>query len=108
MTMTRRFALGLLCQTVTAGAALARGDKPEQAKFTCEFRKKEDAFEVAGADGKEQFRIRSKSGIGSATITRRAGTWPETVAIRFVRMQYLESFSVRIGKAELAGTEGTA
>ena len=103
MTMTRRFALALLCQTVVAGAALSRGEKPEQAKFTCAFRKKEDTFEVAGTPGKEVFRIQSKSGIGSATIARRAGMWPETITIRFVRMKYLEQFSAGIGSVKLGG-----
>jgi hypothetical protein len=54
------------------------------------------------------FRIRSASGIGWATITRRAGMWPETVSIRFVGMANLESFGATIGKTPIGGTLRTA
>jgi hypothetical protein len=107
MIVTRRSALALLALAGAAGAAQP-GDKPELAKFTCEFRKKDDTFEVAGTPGREVFRIRSATGIGSATITRRAGMWPETVTIRFVGMRYLESFSATVGKVQLGGSERAA
>src|SRR5438552_817406 len=108
MTFTRRSALALLCQTVAVGVSLARDEKTEQPRFTCEFRKKEDTFEITGKPGAEVFRIRSVSGIGTATITRRDGMWPETITIRFVRMQYLESFGAMVGKTAISGTHRSA
>src|SRR5262252_5606213 len=109
--MTKFAPIGvLLLIALVAATVMAEppGDKPELARFTCQFRKKDDTFEVAGTPGREMFRIRSASGIGWATITRRAGMWPETVSIRFVGMGNLESFGATIGKTSIGGTLRTA
>ena len=76
----------------------------EMPRFTCEFRKKEDTFQVvAPKPGAETFRIRSVSGIGNGTITCRERAWPETITILFAGMKYLESFGMEGNGVALSG-----
>jgi hypothetical protein len=85
----------------------AAADPPEAARFTCEFRKKEDTFQVvAPKPGAESFRIRSVSGIGGATMTCREGMWPESITVLFAGMRTLERFSITGNGVTLGGQLG--
>jgi hypothetical protein len=57
---------------------------------------------AASTDGQAKIlTVTSPSGIGGATITPKAGKWPETVTIR-LRLGGLESLTVSNGKATLS------
>jgi hypothetical protein len=100
---TCRIAGGIVLLCVLPAAA----DPPELPRFTCEFRKKDDTFQVvAPKPGAESFRIRSASGIGNATIACREGMWPDTISVLFVEMRYLEHFSIKGNGVILEGQLG--
>jgi hypothetical protein len=93
-----------VCGLVLADVPESAKPQAEFARFTAELRKKDDTFSVEAKGDSPAFRIRSQSGIGSGKITRREGKWPATVTVRFEKMQMLESFVAKIGKAEISGT----
>jgi len=78
----------------------------ESPSFEITTKKKEDRVTVAVADQKATIDIHSKSGIGSAAITPKAGEWPKTVIVRF-HLGGLERFAVSNGKTTLSGSVGS-
>ena len=91
--------------TLAALAALALADEPEPAvpKFEATLRKSDDKFESSADKAGALWKITSKSGIGGATVSLKAGPAPKKVVIRFAGMPSLESFHVQDGALKLSG-----
>jgi hypothetical protein len=84
--------------TVVLMLNVAQAEPPD---FQIATKKKEDRMLVTAADGKTVFDIHSRSGIGSAEITRTKERWSEAVVI-CLHLGGLESFAVISGKIRLA------
>jgi acetyl esterase len=79
------------------------GAEKQAAAFAITTKKPDDRIETkVGADS-VVFDIRSRSGIGGATIAPQNGKWPATVVLR-LHLGGLESFDVSNGKIKLAGS----
>src|SRR4051812_42541732 len=94
----------VLCGLVLANGPESPKQQDESASFSAELQKKDDIFSVEAKGDSPAFQTRSVSGIGGAKIPRRDGKWPATVTVRFEKMQMLESFVAKVGKAEISGT----
>jgi hypothetical protein len=86
-----------------ACAALAMADEPQPTpKFESKLRKaNEDTFESSIDKNAAAWKIKSKSGIGGATVDLKSGPMPKKVVIRFVGMRSLESFTLTAGDLKL-------
>ena len=88
-------------QTIfTTVVLMLNGAQAQPSDFDIVTKKKDDRVVVTAADGRIVFDIRSRSGIGSAEITRTKDRWPEFVVIR-LHLGGLECFAVTCGKTRL-------
>ncbi len=69
-------------------------------EFNVTTKKAEDRVEFSVKDGTITASVRSPSGIGSASISRTTGDWPDRMTLR-LHLQGLEGLKVSTGKLEL-------
>ncbi len=69
-------------------------------EFNVTTKKAEDRVEFSVKDGTITASVRSPSGIGSASISRTTGDWPDRMKLR-LHLQGLEGLKVSNGKLEL-------
>jgi hypothetical protein len=72
-----------------------------QSAFNITTKKSEDRVVVSAAEDRTIFTVTSPSGIGSATIAPKDGTWPKSVTLR-LRLSGLESLSIASDKTTWA------
>lgn len=95
-TITRSVYLILLGALNMTGAA-ANGDEPP---FKITTRKDDDAIKVEVEKDKVVFGVGSRSGIGSATIERRAAAWPASARFK-IYLKGLDQFQIDNGSVVL-------
>ena len=78
-------------------------DNPEPNRFTFTLKKKDDTAKYLAPARDPYFQIQSASGIGSVTIQRTAGQWPDPLVVRFAGMKMLESFQFQAEGIRLEG-----
>lgn len=84
-------AIGWLCWL----GALSAGEP----KFNVATKRADDRIDVSSKGATTTFSVRSPTGIGSATISRMAGDWPERLILR-LHLQGLEGLKVSNGQLE--------
>jgi hypothetical protein len=97
--MTARPNLLALCIVILASLPGTAEDKTPT--FNVKTRKMDDTVQAHGDGSKVIFLVKSRSGIGSATIERVEKTWPEAVALK-LHLKGLESLVLSSGKVKLS------
>ena len=68
--------------------------------LTAKAAREDSRIGMVAEGGKTVIDVRSESGIGSATVTRRSDTWPESICVH-LHLRGLESFKLENGKLAL-------
>lgn len=89
--VTLLFLSMLMLVSTVCGVVMA--DEPTEPAFGITFRGRGDTATILEKTDRVVFHIRSSTGIGGATITRRGPAWPASVVVR-LHVNGLESFQV--------------
>lgn len=89
--LTLLFLCMLMLVSTVCGFVMA--DEPSEPSFEITLRGRDDTATIVEKTDRVVFRIRSSTGIGGASITRRGKAWPARVVVR-LHVNGLESFQV--------------